>query len=101
MGFTTYSVTDDCETDPAIESLDSLYDGLVSSSDPHASVIVEHDSGFALEASNDVLVWHNVELGEPQMMRNVSRDRVVHLWHRLAAGDIGAINTESWIEGYG
>ena len=79
-----------------------LYDELVVQDDEHPNVSVEHETAWSLGAfSAGLLVWENVEAGEPRHMRNVSREDVIRLWCLLAPGDIDAINGEPWLDGYG
>jgi hypothetical protein len=68
----------------------------------HPDVALTHESGWCLEAfPSGLLVWENLETGEPRHMRDISRDRVLELWQRLAVGDFAAIEIEPWKPGYG
>jgi hypothetical protein len=39
--------------------------------------------------------------GEARHMRDVPRDRVRALFRRVAAGDLGALDAQLWLPGYG
>ena len=68
----------------------------------HPDVALTHESGWCLGAyPSGLLVWEHLEEGEPRHMRDISRERVLELWQRLAVGDFAAIELESWKPGYG
>ncbi len=68
------------ESDPPLESFAALYAELSADDDEHPDVSVNHDSEWSLGAfSGGLLVWENVEDGEPRHMHNVSRDDVIRL----------------------
>jgi hypothetical protein len=50
--------------------------------------------------SGGLLVWENLEAGEPRHMNGVSRDRVLALWLKLADGRLDEIEAEPWLPGY-
>lgn len=90
------------ESDPPLDSFVALYAELEDADAEHTDVSVEHESAWSLGAfRGGLLVWENVEDGEPRHMRNISREDVIRLWRLLAAGDIAAINAEPWRDGYG
>jgi hypothetical protein len=47
-----------------------------------------------------LLVWENLEEGEPKHMNNVPRDRVLGLWIKLSEGRLDEIEVEPWLPGY-
>ncbi len=90
------------ESDPLLESLDTLYDELKESDNEHTDVSVTHESGWCLAAfKSGLLNWENVEDGEPQHMRGVDREQTLRLWRQLASGNIDEIDQENWQDGYG
>jgi len=49
-----------------------------------------------------LLIWEDLSAeGSPRHMRDVSRERVLELWQKLAKGDILAVDAEPWKPGYG
>ena len=68
----------------------------------HPDVALIHQSGWCLGAyPSGLLVWENLEAGEPRHMRGISRERVLELWQRLSRGELDAIEVEPWKAGYG
>jgi hypothetical protein len=74
----------------------------VKEDDEHPDVSLMHESEWALSAfAGGLVVWENVEAGEPRHMHNVSRERVFELWLKLSRGEIATIEQEPWLPGYG
>ena len=68
----------------------------------HPSVSLMRESEWCLDAyPGGLLVWENLEDGEPRHMNDVSRERVLELWIQLSTGNLGAIESEPWLPGYG
>jgi hypothetical protein len=102
LAFHISHLTGATDAAPPLESLETLYDELDAADSEHTDVSVEHESAWSLAAyRGGLLVWENVEDGDPRHMRNVARDDVIRLWRLLAIGDIAAIDTEPWRDGYG
>jgi hypothetical protein len=67
----------------------------------HASVAVTHESEWCLEVyKNGYIVFENLESDEPRHMRNVPAQKIIALWELLADGNLDAIETEPWQQGY-
>lgn len=67
----------------------------------HPSVAVTHESEWCLGAyPGGLLVWENLEEGEPRHMNSVPRDRILALWLKLAEGRLDEIESELWLPGY-
>ncbi len=102
MAFHISHIHGEAESDPLFESLDALYDELQQSDTEHTDVSVTHESGWCLGAfRSGLLVWENVEDGDPQHMRGVDREQTLRLWRLLANGKINEISQENWQDGYG
>ena len=102
MTFHISHLTGASDVDPPLESLESLYDELDAADSEHTDVSVEHESAWSLGTfRGGLLVWENVEDGDPRHLRNVSRDDVIRLWRLLAVGDIATIDAQPWCDGYG
>jgi len=87
---------------PPIQSLDALYDELLSADREHGDVSVVHDdSGWSMSAHRDgrVVFEHLGKAGERHMI-SVPKERAIQLWIRLVAGDIDGLLTEPWKPGY-
>jgi hypothetical protein len=70
--------------------------------DEHPDASLIHESEWCLSAfESGLLVWQNLERGEPRHMRDVPRDRVLQLWLALSRGDLSSIEKEAWMPGYG
>lgn len=70
--------------------------------DEHPSVSLSHESEWTLSAFPDGLViWENVEEDVARHMLHISRDKVLSLWTKIAAGQIDEIEREPWLPGYG
>ena len=91
-----------CDANPPVEAFASLHDELEGEDIEHPDIAVEHETAWSLTAFADgLLIWENVEEGDPRQMRAASREDVLRLWRLLAAGDIDAVSSEPWREGYG
>ena len=74
---------------------------LDGSDDEHPCVSLIHESEWSLGAyANGVLVWENLEEGEPRHLKGVTRDKVLDLWLKLSEEGIAAIEKEPWLPGY-
>ncbi|SDT20572.1 hypothetical protein SAMN05216421_3149 [Halopseudomonas xinjiangensis] len=68
----------------------------------HNSVSLTHESEWCLGAyPGGLVVWENLEQGEPRHMKSVSREYVLKLWLQLGQGNLAAIEQEPWRPGYG
>jgi hypothetical protein len=102
VAFHVYHRYGACDSNPSLDSFYALYDELAAEDDEHPSVSVEHESAWSLGAyGGGLLVWENVEDGEPTHKTGVSRADVLRLWRLLANGEIDAVASESWQSGYG
>ena len=92
------------EDKPALDSLSDLYDELEYEDEEHTSVSLTHESEWNLGAyGGGLLIWENLETedNEPRHMKDVSKERMLELWRKLAHGRIEEINKEPWLPGYG
>jgi hypothetical protein len=103
MAFHVYHRFGECVTNPPLDTLDSLYAELEIDDDEHPSVSVQHESEWSLEAfPGGLLIWENVEDGNhPRHLKSVAKEKTIDLWRKLAAGDIEAVDSEAWNDGYG
>ena len=69
----------------------------------HPDVWLTHDSGWTLTVHEQgVLIWENLEQGTPRRHQHGrTRDDILKLWQRLAAGFVDEIEREPWLEGDG
>lgn len=90
------------DANPSVEQMREALVELDVEDVEHPDVTLTHESGWCLGAyPSGLLVWENLESGEPRHMRDVSRGRVLELWQRLSRGDLAAIESEPWKAGYG
>jgi len=90
------------EVNPPVESLSDLYDELSAADREHGDVSVAHEeSGWCLSAHRDGrVVLEHLRDGRPRHMIPVAKEQVIQLWIRLVDGDVEAILSEPWKEGY-
>ena len=70
--------------------------------DEHPCVALSHESEWCLSAYPcGLLVFENLEEGEPRHLDDVSGERVLALWTLLAQGRLSELEREPWIPGYG
>ena len=102
MAFHISHIHGSSEVNPLLESLDALYEELKQSDAEHTDVGVTHESGWSLGAfQSGLLVWENVDDGDPRHMCGIDSEHTLRLWRLLAAGNIDEIDREDWQEGYG
>ena len=90
------------ESTPTIERMRQVLAELDAADNEHPDVSLTHESEWCLSAfSSGLLVWENVEDGEPRHMLSVSREKVLELWAKLSEGRISEIDCEAWAPGYG
>lgn len=70
----------------------------------HPAAAVRHESEWCLSyyTSRD-LIWENVERSEiePRHMKDVPPGEVLRLWELLSRGELGEIEQQPWLAGYG
>lgn len=102
MSFTITHMTGSMERDSQLDALPKLLSELTSSAKEHPDVALTHETGWCLSAmSNGTLVWENVEFdSKPRHLKAVPPAKILTLWKKLANGDLEAIESEPWQEGY-
>jgi len=89
------------ESEPTVERMREVLAELNAEDIEHQSVSLTHESEWCLGAyPGGLLVWENLEAGEPRHMNNVTRERVLALWLKLAEGRLDEIEAEPWLPGY-
>jgi hypothetical protein len=93
----------DSDDDPPVERMREALAELDVQDIEHPDVALIHESGWCLGAyPSGLLIWEDLSAeGSPRHMRDVSRERVLELWQKLAKGDILAVDAEPWKPGYG
>jgi hypothetical protein len=73
----------------------------------HPDVSPKHETEWSLSVFlSGLLIWENVgdgseddEVEPARHMKGVSRQKVLELWLKLAAGDIASVESEPWLPG--
>ncbi len=111
MGFSARGRWDGGERNPPIERLGEILQELdIETEDfEHPDVSLKHETEWCLSAFlSGLLIWENVgdasedddPEGDPvRHMKGVSRQKVLELWLKLAAGDTAAVEAEPWLPG--
>ena len=101
MAFHVTHSSGSMESCPPLSVLPSLLDELQTADAEHGDVSITHESEWCITVSRSgVVVFENLERGEPRHLQQVSRDKILDLWSRLARGEIESLETEPWILGY-
>src|SRR4051794_26464659 len=89
------------ESEPTPSRMQAVLAELYADDTEHPDVSLTHESEWSLGAfSNGLLIWENLESGEPRHMNGVPRQRVLELWLKLAQCRIDEIGEEPWLPGY-
>ena len=89
------------ELEPSILRMREILAELDAEDIEHTSVSLTHESEWCLGAyPGGLVVWENLEEGEPRHMNHASREQVLNLWLKLAHGRIEEIESEPWLPGY-
>ena len=113
MSFSARGRWDGGERNPSVERLREILQELdIETEDfEHPDVSLKHETEWCLSAFlSGLLIWENVggapkdddPVSEDQPTRHikgVSRQTVLELWLKLAAGDIAAVEAEPWLPG--
>ncbi len=90
------------DSDTSDEALDALLDELAGADGDHPDVSVKRESEWRLGVSRGgLLVWENVEEGEPRHMSGVERQEARRLLGLVARGDLATVERLDWLPGYG
>lgn len=102
MAYHTHNRWGHCESDITEAQMKKLLAQLDIEDEEHHSVSLTHESEWCLGAyPGGLVVWENLEQGEPRHIKSVSREHVLKLWLQLAQGNLVALEQEPWRPGYG
>jgi len=92
----------DMDRNPPLSSFEALLAELDPNDQEHCDVAVTHESGWCISTGiSGNISWENVEEGPPpRHMIGVPPEKIIELWTKLAKGDLAAIESEPWREGY-
>ncbi len=106
MANSEYYVADgwgDSVNSPNVEEMKKLLDKLDIDDPEHCEAWLTHtESGWTLACHpNNEVVFENDEQNiSPRHLTNVSRDKMLTLWQKLANGKIDELEKESWLSDY-
>ena len=101
MAFTITHTHGAMDRNPALTVLPGLLAELETADAEHGDVALTHESEWCISVSRSGHVtFEHLESGSPRHMRDLSRERILDLWARLARGDIASIESEPWLPGY-
>ena len=90
------------ESDVGVDRMVAALGELDAHDQEHPDASLTHESEWSLAAfESGLLVWENLESGEPRHMKAVPRDKVLRLWTALSRGELALIEAEAWLPGYG
>ena len=79
-----------------------VLDELDTPDNEHPDVSLEHESGWCISCfQSGLVVWENVEEGDPKHMKQQTRDQMHELWILLANGRMTDLQQHNWLDGYG
>jgi hypothetical protein len=91
-----------CDHEPSLEKMREALAELGVEDIEHPDVALIHESGWCLGAyPNGLVIWENLEDGEPRHMRGVSCEDVLEMWQWLSRGELALIKAKPWLPGYG
>lgn len=100
MAFYVHSRWGGDEAQPSVDRLRAILAELDANDAEHPDVALTHESEWCLSAfPSGLLIWENLEQGEPRHMNGVSRERVLELWMKLAQGQLDCLEAEPWLPG--
>jgi hypothetical protein len=92
----------DSVDEPSLEQMREALAELDVEDVEHPDTWLEHESGWSLSAFEVGLLWQNIETDEPpRHIKDVTRERVLELWLKLAEGKVAEIDAEPWLPGNG
>jgi hypothetical protein len=102
VAYHTYDRWGNCESNTSVENMRALLEQLDLEDEEHTNVSLTHESEWCLGAyEGGLLVWENLESGEPRHMYPIERERVLELWLALSEGQLETVEKEAWLPGYG
>lgn len=88
--------------EPSVEQMRQALAELDVEDVEHPDTWLAHENGWSLSAFEAGLLWQNLETDDPpRHMDDVSRERVLELWLKLAEGKLAEIDAEPWLPGSG
>ena len=89
------------ESNPSEDRLREILAELDVDDSEHPDASLTHETEWSLSAfQSGLLMWENLEEGEPRHMTGVSRGQVRELWLLLSRGDIAGVDAQPWLPGY-
>ena len=101
MSFSARGRWDGGESNPPVERLREILQELdiEPEDDEHPDVSLKHEEWCLSAFPSGLLIWGNLDEDADRHMDGVSRQKVLELWLKLAAGDIAAVDAEPWLPG--
>src|SRR3982751_2087684 len=90
------------ESNPSPERMAEVLDNIDPDDEEHVDVSLSHESEWCMSVfTSGLVVFENLEEGEPMHMRDISRQQTLEMWQQLARGEIDALLSLPWQPGYG
>lgn len=101
MAYRITHVAGNMEADYPKERFGELLDELRSAEAEHPDVAVAHESEWSLSIGrNGIVVFENLEEGEPLYLGPLSRAQIIVLMVAIAEGRIDTVQSEPWTQMY-
>lgn len=90
------------ESEPTVERMRQVLDTINPDDAEHTDVSLTHESEWCLSVfACGLVVFENLEEGEPRHLRLDSPNHALPLWELLARGELSTLEQLPWQPGYG
>lgn len=102
MAYHLTTIMGSTEREPTPERMAEVLVTLDGADEEHPDVSLTHESEWCISVfRSGLLIFENLEEGEPVHLAGVSREETLRLWQLLAHGDIASVQAMPWQPGQG